>query len=226
MADERVRQAINYAFDRKTLLATVFTGAGRLLWIDAGFDPTDTALDHYDFNPDKAKQLLAAAATDGKYDPNTPINIIYSTQQAGWNEIAAALDHDLTGIGMKHTMTPSDDAAWTAAIGAGQYDVSLQCCGSPGLGPWKAPGIFTGKNGTRYSDPALTALFDQAAQTGDAAKAADLYAQAGQMINTAAPYDWLWAVAHTDAYTDKLTPIIYPNARESFASVEKWTLAP
>jgi ABC-type transport system substrate-binding protein len=127
---------------------------------------------------------------------------------------------------MKHTMVPSDDAAWTKAVGGTDYEISLQCCGSPGLGPWKAPGIFTGKNGTRFSDPKLTDLFDQAAKTGDAAKAADLYKQAGELINQAAPYDWLWAVAHTDAYTDKLTPIIYPNARESFASIEKWTLAP
>jgi ABC-type transport system substrate-binding protein len=226
MSDPRVRQAVNFAFDRKTLLETVFQGAGRLLWIDAGFDPADPALEHYDFNPDKAKSLLADAAKDGKYDPNTPVRVIYSTQQAGWNEIAAALDANLTAIGMKHTMVPSDDAAWTKAVGGTDYEISLQCCGSPGLGPWKAPGIFTGKNGTRFSDPALTALFDQAAQTGDAAKAADLYKQAGQIINKAAPYDWLWAVAHTDAYTDKLTPIIYPNARESFASIEKWTLAP
>jgi ABC-type transport system substrate-binding protein len=227
MSDPRVRQAVNYAFDRKTLLETVFQGAGRLLWIDAGFDPTDSELDHYDFNQDKAKQLLADAAKDGKYDPNTPVKVVYSTQQAGWNEIAAALDHDLTAIGMKHTMLPSDDAAWTALVVAGtDYDISLQCCGSPGLGPWKAPGIFTGKSGTKFSDPALSKLFDQAAQTGDAAKAADLYKQAGRIISKAAPYDWLWAVAHTDAYTDKLTPLIYPNARESFAQIEKWTLAP
>ena len=226
MSDARVRQAVNFAFDRKTLLETVFQGAGRLLWIDAGFNPDDPKLEHYDYNPDKAKQLLADAAKDGKYDPNTPVRIIYSTQQAGWNEIAAALDADLTKIGMKHTMVPLDDAAWTTAVGGTDYEISLQCCGSPGLGPWKAPGIFTGKAGTRFSDPALTALFDQAAQSGDPAQAANLYAQAGQIINKAAPYDWLWAVAHTDAYTDKLTPIIYPNARESFASIEKWTLAP
>ena len=41
------------------------------------------------------------------------------------------------------------------------------------------------------------------------------------------PYDWLWAVAHTDAYTDKVTGFdLYPNAREIFAQIEKWTLAP
>jgi peptide/nickel transport system substrate-binding protein len=72
MSDPRVRQAVNFAFDRKTLLETVFQGAGRLLWIDAGFDPNDPALEHYDYNPDKAKQLLADAAKDGKYDPNSP----------------------------------------------------------------------------------------------------------------------------------------------------------
>jgi ABC-type transport system substrate-binding protein len=226
MSDARVRQAVNFAFDRKTLLATVFQGAGRLLWIDAGFNPDDPKLEHYDLNPDKAKSLLAAAAKDGKYDPNTPVRVVYSTQQAGWNDIAAALDANLTAIGMKHTMVPSDDAAWTTTVGGTDYEISLQCCGSPGLGPWKAPGIFTGKNGTRFSDPALTALFEKAAQAGDVKVQQDLYAQAGQLINQAAPYDWLWAVAHTDAYTDKLTPLIYPNARESFASIEKWTLAP
>src|SRR4029079_13761133 len=113
VSDPRVRQAIAYAFDRKTLLETVFQGAGRLLWVDAGFNPDDPKLEHYDFNPDKAKQLLAAAAADGQYDPNTPVRVGYSTQQAGWNDIAAALDANLTAIGMKHTMVPSDDAAWT-----------------------------------------------------------------------------------------------------------------
>jgi ABC-type transport system substrate-binding protein len=228
IADPRVRQAIDYAFDRKTLLATVFNGAGRLLWIDAGFDPTDSKLDHYDFNPAKAKTLLAAAAADGKYDPNTPIRIIYSTQQTGWNDIAAALDHDLTAIGMKHTMIPSDDAAWEAAIAGTGYEVSLQCCGSPGLGPWKAAGLFNSVTpaGTMFGTAPLDALFAKASQSGDPAVQNAAYTQAGEIINAAAPYDWLWAVAHTDAYTTKLTPEIYPNARESFAQVEKWTLTP
>ena len=228
MSDPRVRQAINYAFDRKTLLATVFNGAGRLLWIDAGFDPNDPKLDHYDFNPDKAKQLLADAAKDGKYDPNTAIRIVYSTQQTGWNEIAAALDQNLTAIGMKHTMVPSDDAAWEKALSGTDYEVSVQCCGSPGLGPWKAAGIFSSVApvGTKFGTAALDALFEKAAQSGDTKVQTDAYTQAGEIINAAAPYDWLWAVAHTDAYTSKLTPLIYPNARESFAQIEKWTLAP
>jgi peptide/nickel transport system substrate-binding protein len=228
MMDARVRQAINFAFDRKTLLETVFGGAGRLLWIDAGFDPNDPELEKYEHNPDRAKELLAEATAADAYDPAVPIRIIYSTQQVGWNEIAAALDNDLTAIGMAHEMVPSDDAAWTAAIGAFEYDVSLQCCGSPGLGPWKAPGIFNSVNpvGTRFGTPELDALFKRAAESGDVAVQQEAYRDAGRIINEGAPYDWLWAVAHTDAWTDKLTPIIHPLARESFAQIEKWTLAP
>ena len=73
MADKRVRQAIYYAFDRKTLLETVFQRRRKLLWIDAGFDPNDPKLEQYEFNPDKAKELIAAAAADGKFDQTKPI---------------------------------------------------------------------------------------------------------------------------------------------------------
>ncbi|MBM4408422.1 MAG: ABC transporter substrate-binding protein [Chloroflexi bacterium] len=226
--DPRVRQAINFAFDRKTLLETVFGGAGRLLWIDAGFNPDDPELERYEHNPDKAKELLAAAAADGKYDAAKGVRIIYSTQQVGWNEIAAALDADLTKIGMVHEMMPMDDAGWTAAISGTDYEVSLQCCGSPGLGPWKAAGIFNSVKpvGTKYGTPEFDALFKKAAESGDVAAQQEAYRDAGRIINAGAPYDWLWAVAHTDAYTEKLTPDIHALARESFAEVEKWTLAP
>ncbi len=103
---------------------------------------------------------------------------------------------------MKHTMTPSDDAAWTAAIAAGKYDISLQCCGSPGLGPVEGAGYLHRQGWTIYSDPrARRDLFNKAAASGDATEQANLYKQAGAILNKAAPYDWLWAVAHTDAYT-------------------------
>ncbi len=224
VSDARVRQAIYYAFDRKTLLATVFKGAGRLLWIDAGFDPNDPKLDKYDFNQAKAKDLLAAAAKDGKYDATKPIRIIYSTEEPGWPEIAAALDSDLKKAGIVHEMIPLDGAAWEAKLGTKDWDATVQCCGSPGLGPFKAIGLFPG--GTKYDNKEMNDLFTKVGTTGDAAARTAIYGQIGQILNQNVPYNWLWAVAHTDAYTDKLTPQIYPNARESFAQVEQWTLNP
>ena len=77
-----------------------------------------------------------------------------------------------------------------------------------------------------FNTPELDALFAKAAASGDPAVQKDAYAQAGEIVNAAAPWDWLWAVDATDAYTTKLTPILHPLARESFAQIEKWTLAP
>ena len=90
----------------------------------------------------------------------------------------------------------------------------------------RASSTASHRSGTKFGTPELDALFKKAAESGDEAVQDEAYRDAGRIINKAAPYDWLWAVAHTDAYTDKLTPIIHALARESFAQIEKWTLAP
>ena len=73
-ADVRVRQAMLYAIDRKAIIETVKQGAGELL---NTLFPQDWArakdLEPYDYNPDKAKQLL----TDAGWDTSQPVDFIY-----------------------------------------------------------------------------------------------------------------------------------------------------
>lgn len=63
LKDKRVRQAINYAIDRKALVKTVWAGHGKL--IGSMVPPTDPwyqdLSNAYPYDPAKAKQLLAAA---------------------------------------------------------------------------------------------------------------------------------------------------------------------
>ena len=230
MTDERVRQAITYAFDRKTLLETVFGGAGQLLWIDAGFDPDDPELEQYEFDPDKAKELIAAAVADGTFDPASP-DPGHLLHPAGGlaGDRRGARERPDGDRAWPTRWSPPTTPGWTAAIGADEYEISLQCCGSPGLGPWKAPGIFNSVTpvGTRYADSASwTRCSATAARAGDKAVQDEAYRDAGGSSTRTCPYNWLWAVANTDANTDKLTPIIYAIARETFSQIEKWTLAP
>ena len=229
VADPRIRQAIYYAFDRKTLLETVFQGAGKLLWIWTAFDETDPALDHYDFNPDKAKELIDLAVADGKFDKAKPIRIIYYPEEPGWQEIAAALENDLKNVGLNPVLEPSDASGWEAKLPmVDQYEISLQCCGS-NLYPDRASGAFNCEApiATMYANCEMDALFKQARETGDAAKQAELYKQIAKILNTDLPYNWLWAVANTHANTTRLGGFTYyPNARETFAQIEKWTLEP
>jgi len=64
LADVRVRQAINYALDRETILETYYNGLGQVS--TQTFNPASDAWvdelnEEYPYDPKKAKQLLAAA---------------------------------------------------------------------------------------------------------------------------------------------------------------------
>lgn len=229
VADPRIRQAIYYAFDRGTLLETVFQGAGRELWVDAGLNPDAAGLDKYDHDPEKAKQLIAEAVADGKFDQNAPIRVIYYPEEPGWPEIAAALQNDLKAVGLNVVLEPSDAAAWEARLAEDNYEITLNCCGSGGLSPDIDSFVFDCEApvATMYANCEVTDLYNQARATVDPTEQAALYDQVAQILNRDVPYGWLWAVANTHAATKDLHGAEwYPNARESFSQIEKWSLAP
>ena len=227
VADKRIRQAIYYAFDRKTLFETVFQGAGKLLWGPGGFDLEDPALDRYEYNPDKAKELIAAAVADGAFDPAKPLRVIYYPEEPGWPEIAAALQNDLTAVGINVELSPSDSAGWTDKLSkVDEYEISLQCCGSF-YHPDRNSGMFNCETpiATMYANCEVDNRFKAARETGDAAEQAKIYAEIAKILNEDLPYNYLWFKANTNANTAALSDFAYyPNARESFAQIEKWKL--
>ena len=229
VADKRIRQAIYYGFDRRTLLDTVFEGAGKLLWIWTAFDEKNSNLDQYKYDPDKAKKLIADAVKDGKFKLEKPIRVIYIADEPGWADIATALQNDLSALGLKVELSPLDGAGWEAMLANhDQYEITLQCCGS-NLYPDKASGAFSCEKprGTNYANCDMDKLFADARATGDAAQQTSLYAQIADILNEDLPYNWLWAVANTHAHRTSIGGFTYyPNARESFAQIEKWTIGP
>lgn len=64
LADERVRQAINFAFDREAIVEKIYKGAGEPAFqqVYDGVVGHDAALDEiYSYDPEKAKDLMAEA---------------------------------------------------------------------------------------------------------------------------------------------------------------------
>lgn len=228
VADKRIRQAIYHAFDRKTLFETVFQGAGKLLWGPGGFDLEDPALNRYDHDPEKAKELIAAAVADGTFDQTKPIRVIYYPEEPGWPEIAAALQNDLTAVGLNVQLEPSDAAGWEAKLGDPMaFEISLQCCGSF-YHPDRNAGMFNCETpvATLYANCEVDDRFKAARQTGDPAEQDRLYGEIAQILNEDLPYNWLWFKANTNANTSALSDFAYyPNGRESFSQIEKWTLS-
>lgn len=98
LADPKVRQAIAYALDMKSILDGVFEGAAlpaNSLTPD-GADKVD-GLNNYDYDPEKAKALLAEAG----WDPNTELDVVYYYTDQMTQDLMAIIQQYLAEVGIK-----------------------------------------------------------------------------------------------------------------------------
>jgi peptide/nickel transport system substrate-binding protein len=111
MTDPRVRQAVNYAIDRKTIAAKVFGGHAILpngQYDTPGMAGLNPTIKDYPYDPAKAKQLLQQAGAIGK-----PVRI--RTNNTEWpksDEMTDAVAGYLTAVGLKPVVTAVDYATW------------------------------------------------------------------------------------------------------------------
>ncbi|NTW39158.1 MAG: peptide ABC transporter substrate-binding protein [Cellulomonadaceae bacterium] len=120
LGDVRVRQAINYALDRETMLATLQAGAGTVT--TQAFGPGTTGYDedldsYYSFDVDKAKELLAEAGYADGFSLNMPTT-------AGINpDVFTSVQQQLGDIGITVTLTDTGTNFVTDLL-AGKYTSS------------------------------------------------------------------------------------------------------
>jgi peptide/nickel transport system substrate-binding protein len=98
LGDVRVRQALNYAFDRSTIVKTAKQGLGKATTqiFNPGGSAFDSSLDSkYSYDPAKAKQLLAEAGYPHGFSVTVPdVSSVFPDQQA-------AMVQQLEDIGIK-----------------------------------------------------------------------------------------------------------------------------
>jgi peptide/nickel transport system substrate-binding protein len=166
LADVRVRQAMNYAIDRKTITESVVGGAPSYAVpsLDGGLPAADG--ERYPYDPAKAKQLLEAAG----YADGFTIDNVHTGAFQGQRGIplANAVAKYLAAVGIKIKITPyPTPAAW---FDANTNDPSAMMF-QPMVGPEPMWTQFTGgfeKGGLfnrikgGWEDKTLTSLFDRA----------------------------------------------------------------
>lgn len=121
LADVRVRQAINYAFDKENLLAQLAAGQGELT--SQVFGPDSSAYlpeldDYYTYDPDKARELLAEAGYADGFELEMPLGV--PTMETFMTFIAQQLSD--VGITVKQTPVPAAD--YQGELGKGNYPVA------------------------------------------------------------------------------------------------------
>ncbi|MFE4968976.1 ABC transporter substrate-binding protein [Streptomyces sp. NPDC056660] len=164
----KVRQALNYAFDKQALIKSTKTGLGTPTTqvFAKGEDGYEAALnDKYSYDPKKAKELLAEAGYPNGFSVTIPdFSAIFPQEQA-------ALTQSLKDIGIKVTLDslPSDQIF--SAMLSGKYAMSYFKLGAPTA--WDKVQLELTKKSTwnpfKYDDP----------------KADDLIARIGKATGTA-----------------------------------------
>ena len=200
VADKRVRQAIAMGIDMKTNIKKVLEGNGVLLgspFTDKhfGYDPS---VKPYDYDPEKAKKLLAEAgyAKGFEFTINSP-NGRYLNDK----EMAEACAGDLRKIGINATVkthewgtymnrmySHNNPPAYLLGWGNTSFDADFT------INPLMRTGLVL----SNVSFPELDALIDEGISTMDPKKRQKIYSNAVKVIKEEIP--WAWTYQQIDSY--------------------------
>lgn len=220
LSDKRVRQALNYAVDVDAIIENVLFGAATKL--DAPMAPSlfgYCSVGAYDYDPDRARQLLAEAGAEGvTLDFIAPSGRYVQDFQA-----AEAIAGYLEDVGINVTLRTMDWPTYVENITqpADQNVLDLHLLGwAPGYldaqqqmvqfqaGAHPPAGLAT----AFYTNPEVEDLLARAAQEIDIPTRADLYCQASRLIMDDAPWIFLWYQSFPIVYSKDVTGVSYlPN---------------
>lgn len=219
-----VRQALNYAIDRKAITEGILYGTGLpanqpLAPMQLGYNPN---VNKYDYNPQKAKELLAQAG----YPNGFTTNFLVPTSGSGMQSpvpMGTAIQAYLGQIGIKVNIQQLDWGTFLGKIGAGAKESDLDMWELSWMDSAIDPSLVLGPlisskswppgfNSGFYKNAEVDKLIDQGLIEQSPAKRKDIYQKASALINEDAP--WIFVnhakeiVAHSNKVVGfKLDPI-------------------
>ncbi|HEV3028733.1 MAG TPA: ABC transporter substrate-binding protein, partial [Planctomycetota bacterium] len=230
--DKRVRQALNYAVDRDAINKTLFQGLAQPMtsplpesqW---GFDKT---LKGYNYDPEKAKKLLAEAGV------KLPLKVEFLTYNSprGYNsagpDLAVAVQGYLTKVGIETDLRKVDMGANLATVRSGKYEgLFLSGFSGDNGDPDNFVGeLFNSKripvgNTSRYKNPEADKLLDQAVAESDPEKRLALYSQVQKIILDDPPWIFVNSILQVRAIRKEVKGYTL-NPTQMFFDMEKVSL--
>jgi peptide/nickel transport system substrate-binding protein len=181
-----VRQALNYAIDRKRMVDVAFRGASEPLTLpwqttSLAYDPSKASA--YAFDLDKAKSLLAQAGVS-----NIEFDITTNTSNAEWTTAAQVYQATLNDLGIKANIRPYEQAAYLDQINNHKYTgVYVGSIAYASVEPVTIIGNSrhldpSGNSNTGYTSEAYVRLFTEASTQADANKRKTLYGQINDLL--------------------------------------------
>ena len=196
----QVRQAIACAIDRTPMIHYLMRDFARPAYslLPTGSWAYNGDVPHYDFNPQRARQLLDQAGYAPVNGVRFHLEMKTSTEEST-RLIAAVLQQQLRDVGIALDIRTFEFATFLSDVTRGAYQVhSLRWIGGN-----EDPDIFEnvfhssrlaplGANRTFYRNPRIDALIDQARKDPDQNTRKQLYAEIQRILADDLPYVNLW----------------------------------
>jgi peptide/nickel transport system substrate-binding protein len=206
--DVRVRQAISYAIDKKAVNEIAESGFAQIIGTHSSpNDPWYLDLsDTYQYDPDKAKELLQeAGVSDLKLTLQVP-PVPYATSSA------EVVRDNLADVGIDVTLKDIEFPLWIDQVFTkADYDLTIiSHVEARDVDQYGNPGYYW-----RYDSPKVQDLLKQADAAPTDAESDDLYHQVLRQINEDAVNDWLFLLPGLTVAKKDITGI--PNASYSLS---------
>ena len=228
--DARVRQSLLYALDREAMAEAYYGELAEVLHLrltNPEFVSPD--ITKYEYNPDKARELLAEAG----WDTEQEVSFVTYYQDDQNKRIHAAMQQYWNDVGIKVDLVYLDGPAWVARVyDNDDFDLSYGCCGwfNPdqlrlSLGcdrSWPA-----GRNVGHYCNEEFDALAEGAMSEPDAAKRKEMLYRATEIITAEAGEIPVFWPTRYSAFSADVCNNVYRQLDEPFAEryPSKWYLA-
>jgi peptide/nickel transport system substrate-binding protein len=208
LADVRVRRAINYAVNRQAIAKALIGGASRVMTTPCF--PTQfgctTDVAKYDYDPAKAKALLAEAGYPNGFKVELVVSAMARIQ-------AEAISADLGKVGIQVSLNEQQYAPATTMWREGRAAMLMRNWGSYGVSD---SGLSTGQyfSGTEddiYRDPELVQSLKEANASVDQPLRKKIYEAAAKRVADQAYWLPLWSYNVTMAQNKDLEISLNPD---------------
>ncbi len=230
-ADKRFRQAVMYAMDRDFARDALWNGLGKVAKgpVSSSTRFFSDEVTNYDYNPEKAKALLAEMGYKGE-----TVRLLPLPYGETWQRWAEAVKQNLDEVGINVELVSTDVAGWNQKLAEWDYDIAftyLYQYGDPALGVarnYLSTNIAKGSqwnNVEGYDNKEVDALFDKAAVAVTAEERQKLYTEVQQKLVDDVPVAWLLELGFPTIYRcnvkDLVTTAIGVNDGFKNAYIEK-----
>ena len=238
--DKRVRQAITYAINRQGMVESLIGEHGQVVNAPlslAGWAYPESGLNTYDYNVDKAKELLSEAGwteNNGVLEKDGvkfEVDMLVPTGNKIREQSAPIIQQNLKDIGITVNISTMDIASAMAKThGEGDYDMGLfgfTLEVDPGdADRYWASSIANGSqfNFSNFINTQSDELLDKASKIIDRDERKNIYGEWAKLINEEAPYVFLYSQNDIRAYNPKLEGYNF-SAYSVFPGIENWTIS-